>query len=92
MQTLRRYLWFGPYSIGTLLQVEHWLNELCEELSERLQSDLDINKRIAHTLTLHATAFKVASFHYFLLLLMTLPFMFLTKVTFNRQSIPSQLY
>lgn len=42
------------------LQVQHWLNELCEELSERLQSDMDQNKRIAHTLTLHARAYKVA--------------------------------
>ncbi|CAL5373948.1 unnamed protein product [Camellia sinensis] len=39
-------------------EVEHWLNELCEELSERLHSDLEQNKRIAHTLTLHAKAFK----------------------------------
>lgn len=68
MQTLLRYLLFGSYSVGTLLQVEHWLNELCEELSERLQSDLDVNKRVAHTLTLHATAFKVAAsfFRFFL--------------------------
>ncbi|MBA0659555.1 hypothetical protein Goklo_011676 [Gossypium klotzschianum] len=38
--------------------VQHWLNQLCEELSERLCSDLDQNKRIAHTLTLHARAYK----------------------------------
>ncbi|KAF8390859.1 hypothetical protein HHK36_023158 [Tetracentron sinense] len=42
----------------TCIDVEHWLNELCEELSERLQSDLDQNKRIAHTLTLHTNAYK----------------------------------
>ncbi|XP_058197564.1 DNA polymerase eta isoform X1 [Rhododendron vialii] len=48
----------GPQALKTIASVEHWLNELCEELSERLQSDLDVNKRIAHTLTLHATAFK----------------------------------
>ncbi|KAH7838232.1 hypothetical protein Vadar_023796 [Vaccinium darrowii] len=48
----------GPQALKTIASVEHWLNELCEELSERLQSDLDLNKRIAHTLTLHATAFK----------------------------------
>ena len=42
-----------------VLQVQHWLNELCEELSERLQLDLHENKRIAHTLTLHASAYKV---------------------------------
>ncbi|GMP71170.1 hypothetical protein CsSME_00029691 [Camellia sinensis var. sinensis] len=40
------------------MMVEHWLNELCEELSEYLHSDLEQNKRIAHTLTLHARAFK----------------------------------
>ncbi|KAL7210917.1 hypothetical protein ACSBR2_013905 [Camellia fascicularis] len=43
---------------GEEVEVEHWLNELCEELSERLHSDLEQNKRIAHTLTLHARAFK----------------------------------
>lgn len=41
------------------LKVENWLNQLCEELSERIQLDLDQNKRVAHTLTLHAMAFKV---------------------------------
>ncbi|XP_028758639.1 DNA polymerase eta-like [Neltuma alba] len=40
------------------LQVQHWLNQLCEELSERLQSNLEQNKRIARTLTLHARAYK----------------------------------
>ncbi|MBA0566244.1 hypothetical protein Golob_011077 [Gossypium lobatum] len=40
------------------VNVQHWLNQLCEELSERLCSDLDQNKRIAHTLTLHARAYK----------------------------------
>lgn len=42
-----------------LLQVQKWLNELCEELSERLVRDLERNKRIARTLTLHASAYKV---------------------------------
>lgn len=41
------------------LQVQHWLNQLCEELNERLNSDLNQNKRIAQTLTLHARAYKV---------------------------------
>lgn len=51
------------YSVLWLfLQVQHWLNELCEELSERIGSDLDQNKRIAHTLTLHARAYKVPIF------------------------------
>ncbi|GJR82761.1 putative reverse transcriptase domain-containing protein [Tanacetum coccineum] len=32
-----------------IIKVEKWLKELCEELSQRLQSDLEKNKRIAHT-------------------------------------------
>ncbi|KAK9267658.1 hypothetical protein L1049_010089 [Liquidambar formosana] len=48
----------GPRALRTIASVQHWLNELCEELSERLLSDLDQNKRIAHTLTLHARAYK----------------------------------
>ncbi|XP_028097356.1 DNA polymerase eta-like [Camellia sinensis] len=48
----------GPQALKKIASVEHWLNELCEELSERLHSDLEQNKRIAHTLTLHARAFK----------------------------------
>ncbi|XP_018812733.2 DNA polymerase eta isoform X1 [Juglans regia] len=48
----------GPRALKTIAAVQHWLNELCEELSERLCSDLDLNKRIAHTLTLHARAYK----------------------------------
>ncbi|CAL5410677.1 unnamed protein product [Camellia sinensis] len=48
----------GPQALKKIASVEHWLNELCEELSEYLHSDLEQNKRIAHTLTLHARAFK----------------------------------
>nr|XP_043634126.1 DNA polymerase eta [Erigeron canadensis] len=48
----------GPRALKTLSAVENWLKELCDELSERLQSDLEKNKRIAHTLTLHANAYK----------------------------------
>ncbi|KAM0952150.1 putative DNA-directed DNA polymerase [Dioscorea sansibarensis] len=48
----------GPQALRSTSSVEHWLNQLCEELSERIQDDLDQNKRIAHTLTLHAGAFK----------------------------------
>ncbi|KAH7569701.1 hypothetical protein JRO89_XS06G0247900 [Xanthoceras sorbifolium] len=48
----------GPRALKTVDSVKHWLNQLCEELSERLCSDLEQNKRIAHTLTLHASAFK----------------------------------
>ncbi|XP_062094815.1 DNA polymerase eta isoform X3 [Humulus lupulus] len=48
----------GPRALKTFASVEHWLNELCEELNERLHSDLDQNKRIVRTLTLHATAYK----------------------------------
>ncbi|KAL2484376.1 DNA polymerase eta [Forsythia ovata] len=49
----------GPRALKTSASVEKWLNELCEELSERLLSDLEQNKRIAHTLTLHANAYKL---------------------------------
>ncbi|KAL5977625.1 hypothetical protein ACLOJK_041523 [Asimina triloba] len=48
----------GPQALKTIASVEHWLNELCDELSERLQSDMEKNKRVAHTLTLHARAYK----------------------------------
>ncbi|OVA15708.1 DNA-repair protein [Macleaya cordata] len=48
----------GPQALKTIASVERWLNDLCEELSERIQSDLDKNKRVAHTLTLHARAYK----------------------------------
>lgn len=48
----------GVRALKTVAAVEKWLKELCEELSERLQSDLEKNKRIAHTLTLHANAYK----------------------------------
>lgn len=48
----------GPKALKTIASVEHWLNELSEELNERLQSDLHQNKRVAHTLTIHARAYK----------------------------------
>nr|XP_027087246.1 LOW QUALITY PROTEIN: DNA polymerase eta [Coffea arabica] len=48
----------GPAALRSIPAVEKWLNELCDELNERLQSDLEKNKRIAHTLTLHASAYK----------------------------------
>ncbi|KAE8715311.1 DNA polymerase eta [Hibiscus syriacus] len=48
----------GPRALKTVPAVQHWLNQLCEELSERICSDLDQNKRMAHTLTLHARAYK----------------------------------
>lgn len=48
----------GPRALKNTASVEHWLNQLSEELSERIQLDLDQNKRVAHTLTLHAMAFK----------------------------------
>ncbi|XP_050371649.1 DNA polymerase eta isoform X2 [Argentina anserina] len=50
----------GPQALKTISSVQHWLNELCEDLSERIQLDLDENKRIAHTLVLHATAYKTS--------------------------------
>lgn len=49
-----------------MFQVQKWLNELCEELCERLLRDLEQNKRIARTLTLHASAYKVFSCFEFL--------------------------
>ncbi|GAB4840871.1 hypothetical protein Ancab_021631 [Ancistrocladus abbreviatus] len=51
----------GPCALKTIGLVEHWLNELCEELGERLVADLEQNKRIAHTLTVNARAYKQSS-------------------------------
>ncbi|RID60569.1 hypothetical protein BRARA_F03717 [Brassica rapa] len=48
----------GPRALRSLSNVQHWLNQLSEELYERLSSDLEQNKRIASTLTLHASAFR----------------------------------
>ncbi|XP_021608536.1 DNA polymerase eta isoform X3 [Manihot esculenta] len=48
----------GPRALKTIVSVQHWLNQLGEELSERLCSDLEQNRRMAHTLTLHASAYK----------------------------------
>ncbi|XP_044496961.1 DNA polymerase eta isoform X2 [Mangifera indica] len=48
----------GPRALKTVASVQHWLNQLSDELSERLCSDLEQNKRIARTLTLHASAFR----------------------------------
>ncbi|KAI3455786.1 hypothetical protein Pfo_012449 [Paulownia fortunei] len=49
----------GPQALKTISSVQKWLYELCEELSERLLCDLEQNKRIARTLTLHASAYKL---------------------------------
>ncbi|KAF8663748.1 hypothetical protein HU200_055073 [Digitaria exilis] len=48
----------GPKALKNSTSVKGWLDQLCEELSERIQSDLNQNKRIAQTLTLHARASK----------------------------------
>ncbi|XP_021770564.1 DNA polymerase eta-like isoform X3 [Chenopodium quinoa] len=48
----------GPRALRSIDTVSHWLKKLCEELSERILADLDQNKRIAHTLTLHVRANK----------------------------------
>uniref|UniRef100_A0ACD5VJC1 Uncharacterized protein n=1 Tax=Avena sativa TaxID=4498 RepID=A0ACD5VJC1_AVESA len=48
----------GPKALKTNTAVKIWLDKLCEELSERIQSDLNCNKRVAQTLTLHARASK----------------------------------
>ncbi|XP_024157499.1 DNA polymerase eta isoform X1 [Rosa chinensis] len=50
----------GPQALKTISSVQHWLNELCEDLSERLHLDLEENKRIAHTLVLHGNAYKAS--------------------------------
>ncbi|KAE8682295.1 DNA polymerase eta, putative isoform 3 [Hibiscus syriacus] len=58
----------GPRALKAVPAVQHWLIQLCEELSERICSDLDQNKRMAHTLTLHARAYKhssIADYEYF---------------------------
>lgn len=49
----------GPRALRTISAIQKWLNDLCEELNERLCADLEKNKRIAHTLTLHASAYKL---------------------------------
>ncbi|PIN17248.1 DNA polymerase iota/DNA damage inducible protein [Handroanthus impetiginosus] len=49
----------GPRALKTVSAVQKWLYELCEELNERLLCDLEQNKRIARTFTLHASAYKV---------------------------------
>ncbi|BAD87578.1 putative DNA polymerase [Oryza sativa Japonica Group] len=48
----------GPKALKNNASVKTWLDRLCEELSERIQSDLNQNKRIAQTLTLYARACK----------------------------------
>uniref|UniRef100_A0A0E0JNW5 DNA polymerase eta n=1 Tax=Oryza punctata TaxID=4537 RepID=A0A0E0JNW5_ORYPU len=48
----------GPKALKNNASVQTWLDRLCEELSERVQSDLNQNKRIAQTLTLYARACK----------------------------------
>jgi hypothetical protein len=45
--------------LAWISQVQHWLNQLCDELNERICCDLDQNKRIAHTFTVYASAYKV---------------------------------
>ncbi|KAK9733513.1 hypothetical protein RND81_04G072200 [Saponaria officinalis] len=50
----------GPRALRSIETVTHWLNQLCEELSERLHMDLEQNKRIASTLTIHVRAFKLS--------------------------------
>ncbi|XP_024453355.2 DNA polymerase eta isoform X2 [Populus trichocarpa] len=48
----------GPRALKTIASVQHWLNQLCDELNERICCDLDQNKRIAHTFTVYASAYK----------------------------------
>ncbi|KAL6567173.1 hypothetical protein OROGR_000841 [Orobanche gracilis] len=49
----------GCQALKTVSSVQKWLYELCEELNERLLNDLEQNKRIARTLSLHASAYKL---------------------------------
>ncbi|KAL9236000.1 hypothetical protein vseg_010715 [Gypsophila vaccaria] len=49
----------GPRALRSIETVTHWLNQLCEELSERLLMDLEQNKRTASTLTIHVSAYKL---------------------------------
>lgn len=48
----------GPRALRTIASVEHWLGELSAELNDRIQADLEQNKRIAHHLTLHVRAYQ----------------------------------
>ncbi|XP_011022338.1 PREDICTED: DNA polymerase eta isoform X2 [Populus euphratica] len=48
----------GPRALKTIASVQHWLNQLCDELNERICCDLDQNKRIAHNFTVYASAYK----------------------------------
>ncbi|KAH9315699.1 hypothetical protein KI387_024326, partial [Taxus chinensis] len=48
----------GPQALRTIASVKHWLNELSAELNDRIQADLEQNKRIAHQLSLHARAYQ----------------------------------
>ncbi|GAA0156678.1 DNA metabolism protein [Lithospermum erythrorhizon] len=50
----------GSRALRKMDAVEKWLKELSAELSDRLQADLEQNKRLAKTLTLHANAFQVS--------------------------------
>ncbi|KAG6392191.1 hypothetical protein SASPL_146402 [Salvia splendens] len=49
----------GGQALRKFSTVQKWLNDLCSELSERLLRDMEQNKRIARTLTLHASAYKL---------------------------------
>ncbi|KAL3654578.1 hypothetical protein CASFOL_001563 [Castilleja foliolosa] len=49
----------GRQALRIVSTVHKWLHQLCEELNERLLNDLEQNKRIARTLTLHASAYKL---------------------------------
>uniref|UniRef100_A0A166ET12 DNA polymerase eta n=1 Tax=Daucus carota subsp. sativus TaxID=79200 RepID=A0A166ET12_DAUCS len=48
----------GLNCLKTIAAIERWLSKFSEELAERLEVDLEQNKRIAQTLTLHASAHK----------------------------------
>ena len=43
------------------MQVMHWLGEMCGELQERLDTDLEMNNRTARLLVFHAACQLVHS-------------------------------
>ncbi|GFQ00847.1 DNA polymerase eta [Phtheirospermum japonicum] len=49
----------GRQALRVISTVHKWLHKLCEELNERLLNDLEQNKRIARTLSLHASAYRL---------------------------------
>ena len=49
------------FGLFTTLQVMHWLGEMCEELQERLDLDLEMNNRTPRLLVFHAAVHLVGN-------------------------------